>query len=201
MSRVAVYVDGFNLYHAIDDLGENYLKWVNLWALSENIIKPDQTIELVKYFSAYATWKTGEYRRHQAYVGALEAHGVEPIMGRFKAKKMVCHACHKVYTAHEEKETDVNIGVHLVADAIRNRFDTAFIISADTDLSAAVKMARAETPEKTIMIVAPPGRFSRNREIRPLFEITKGKIRSSLLPATITTETGRVINRPPQYSP
>lgn len=201
MTRVAVYVDGFNLYHAIDDLGEDHLKWVNLQALSEAIKKDDQTIEMVKYFSAYATWKVGEYRRHQAYVGALEAYGVLPIMGRFKEKQMLCRACGNRYTAHEEKETDVNIGVHLVADAICDRFDTAFVISADTDLTAAVKKARAEAPGKKISIVAPPGRFSRNREFKPLFAITKGKIRVSLLPETVTTATGRVINRPPQYKP
>jgi len=87
----------------------------------------------------------------------------------------------------------------LVADAIRDRFDTAFVISADTDLSPAVKMARTEVPDKKIMIVAPPGRFNRNREIKPLFEIPKGKIRASLLPEKITTSTGRVIKRPLQY--
>ena len=36
--RVAVYVDGFNLYHALDDLAENHLKWLDLWSLSETLI-------------------------------------------------------------------------------------------------------------------------------------------------------------------
>ena len=35
--RVACYVDGFNLYHAIDDLRKPHLKWVNLWALAESL--------------------------------------------------------------------------------------------------------------------------------------------------------------------
>jgi hypothetical protein len=29
-SRASFYVDGFNLYHAIDDLGDNTLKWLNV---------------------------------------------------------------------------------------------------------------------------------------------------------------------------
>ncbi|MFO1241201.1 MAG: hypothetical protein U1E64_12690 [Sphingomonadaceae bacterium] len=28
MRRVIVYIDGFNLYHAIDDLGQPHLKWL-----------------------------------------------------------------------------------------------------------------------------------------------------------------------------
>ena len=28
--RVSVYIDGFNLYHAIDALNENHLKWLDL---------------------------------------------------------------------------------------------------------------------------------------------------------------------------
>jgi len=34
-TRTIVYIDGFNLYHALDDLRENHLKWVDLWALSQ----------------------------------------------------------------------------------------------------------------------------------------------------------------------
>ena len=55
--RVFVYVDGFNLYHAIDDLNQDHLKWVNLWALSEKLIAQDgrEQLVVVKYFSAFAT--------------------------------------------------------------------------------------------------------------------------------------------------
>jgi len=154
----------------------------------------------VKYFSAYATWRPDALRRHQAYIKALEAQGVEAIMGRFKQKTLRCRAtCREEFQTHEEKETDVNIGVHLLADAIRDRFDTAFVISADTDLNVAIKMARLEAPTKSIQLVSPPGRFSRNREVPALFSITKGKIRSSLLPAEITTASGKVIKRPANY--
>jgi len=71
--RVFVYVDGFNLYHALDDLNQNHLKWLNLWALSENLISQDggETLITVKYFSAYATWRERSMRRHQRYVAAF----------------------------------------------------------------------------------------------------------------------------------
>ena len=54
--RVACYVDGFNLYHAIHDLQKPHLKWVNLWALAQSICRSGETLTKVAYFSAYATW-------------------------------------------------------------------------------------------------------------------------------------------------
>jgi len=199
-ARTIVYIDGFNFYHAVDDLGEPHLKWVDLWALSEKLLRADQQLVGVKYFTAYATWRPASYRRHQRYVAALEARGVTPVIGRFKAKTVRCHAkCRQNYVTHEEKETDVNIGVHLMADALKDRFDRALVISADTDLNSAVELTRSEANGKRIDLVAPPGRKGRNSAA--LFEVTKGKIRSSLLPAQIQLSGGKVVNRPPEYDP
>ena len=71
--RVSVYVDGFNLYHAIKELciegcKQEHLKWVNLWDLSEKLVGEDEEVTVVKYFSAYAKWLDDNYRRHQVYV-------------------------------------------------------------------------------------------------------------------------------------
>lgn len=200
MQRTIVYIDGFNLYHAIDDLCEPHLKWVDLWALSEKLLLTGQQLLAVKYFTAYATWRPESYRRHQRYVASLEAKGVTPIIGRFKRKTVRCQAkCRRTYITHEEKETDVNIGVHLVADALNDRFDRALVLSADTDLNSAVALARVEAPAKRIDVVAPPNRKGRNSAA--LFEVTKGRIRSSLLPSLIELSDGRAILRPRSYDP
>ena len=200
MTKVIVYVDGFNLYHALSDLNDNRLKWLDLWSLSQSLIRDYQTLEAVKYFSAYATWMPGRMKRHQIYVAALEAQGVTPVLGRFKMKFVRCQAnCRQQYVTHEEKETDVNIGVHLMADALRDRFDTALVVSADTDIAAAISHTLIEAPEKKILVAAPPGRFGRAREMEPAFEITKGKIRGNLLPDTVQLSDGKIINKPTQY--
>lgn len=200
MYRVNVYIDGFNLYHAIDDLNDNCLKWLDLWKLSENIINQHQVLNEVKYFSAYATWRPDSYKRHRDYVLALEAQGVKPVMGRFKEKRLKCKAlCQQEFITHEEKETDVNIGAYLIADALQNKFDTALIISADTDLAAVVRLAQElVTGDKRVITVAPPGRYARSRELNHLFEITKGKVRKSQLEDTIETKEG-IISRPEKY--
>ena len=177
--RVSVYIDGFNLYHALDDLGESHLKWLDLWALSQTLVRKNEAVTTVKYFSAYATWMPASYRRHQRYVAALQAQGVQFIEGRFK-------------------ETDVNIGVHLMADGLQDRFDRALVISADTDLNEAVNLTKAEAAGKQIDLVAPPKRKGRNSVA--LFEVTVGRVRRSLLPHQLVL-AGKTITRPTEYDP
>jgi len=200
MKRVFVYIDGYNLYHAIKELGsdENHLKWVNLWSLAEKLTEEDEEIEAVKYFSAYLTEKDESYRRHQKYVAALEACGVEFIEGKFKKKPIKCRECQNTFWKPEEKETDVNIASHLVADGFKNRYERAIVISADTDLNGAIKLTRRET-SKEIRLGAPPKRRKLNIEVD--FEISANKVRQSLLPAEIQTKKGATIIRPEEYTP
>lgn len=200
MFKTNVYIDGFNLYHAIDELGDETLKWVDLNLLAKKMLNKYQVLGEVKYFSAYATWRPDSYKRHRDYVAALEAQGVIAIMGRFKEKRMKCKAiCGEVYVTHEEKETDVNIGAYLVADALRGAFDTALVVSADTDLAAVVRLARDLVgTDKRICTVAPPGRYARSRELGHLFAITQGKIRASQLPDVVQTAHG-LVERPSKY--
>lgn len=198
--RVSVYVDGFNLYHALDDLNEDHLKWLDLWALSEKLLPADGSEQLttVKYFTAFATWREQSMRLHQRYVAALKVQDVTVVMGRFKEKRNRCRSCNTRYISHEEKETDVNIGAHLMADALQDRFDRALIISADTDLNGVVELTRREAPNKLIQIVAPPGRKNRNHAAA--FAVSLGRVRQSLLPDVIIADDKR-IERPLKYTP
>ena len=199
VGRVSVYIDGYNLYHAIDDLKpkENHLKWVDLWALSETLVLPGEAVITVKYFSAYANWKGDSLGRHQKYVTALKEKGVEFINGRFKKKRVKCKKCDKRFYTREEKETDVNIGVHLMADGLQDRFDRALVISADTDLNGAVDLTRTETVGKQIDIFALK---RKNNNSKDLCKVSMTKLRNSLLPAEIICD-GKKIIRPKEYDP
>ena len=44
--------------------------------------------------------------------------------------------------------TDVNIAVEMLADAFHNEYDTAILISADSDLSAPIKKVKSLFPQK-----------------------------------------------------
>lgn len=197
--RVIVYFDGFNLYHAIQDTGQNHLKWVNLWNLSELFLREDEQLSAVNYFSAFATWNEAGYRRHQIYVKALKVFNFNFFEGKFQKNKTVkCKHCGKRSKKPEEKETDVNIAIQLVSDALQNVYDKAILVSADTDFIPAVKMVRNQS-HKTVEIWAPPGRSQPGRRLAR--EIDISMIQNSLLPDKIIRPKGKPILRPAAYTP
>jgi uncharacterized LabA/DUF88 family protein len=206
MSRVACYVDGFNLYHAIADLNKPHLKWVDLWALAESLCRDKENLVKVAYFSAYATWLPPQFARHREYVAALKHVGVECHMARFSEQKTQCKACGAKYKRHEEKETDVHFSLTLLEDAMDNAFDRAIIISADSDHVPAVRRVRARFPGKQLFAATPPGRHSMAREMLKVCNsgtpITAGRIEKCLLPELIHDANGKVLaTRPASYAP
>ncbi len=57
MRRIIFFIDGFNVYHALeDDIQYHKHKWLNYAALSKCYITKKDTIEKVLYFTAYAHW-------------------------------------------------------------------------------------------------------------------------------------------------
>ena len=208
--RVICYVDGFNLYHAICDKCETrpdlaYLKWLDLAGLARSLLKPYDQLEAVRYFSAYAEWLPKKWARHKEYVTALRATAVDVNIARFKDKLMRCPQGH-TWTAHEEKETDVHFALSVLEDAFDDKFDAAVLVTADSDYVPVIKKVRARWPKKKIVVAAPPGRLGRARDLADQangrFEITLGKLRANLLPATVLAPDGTVIvTRPTSYQP
>lgn len=199
--RVIVYIDGFNLYHAIDNLKQPHLKWVDLRSLSESLLRKGEALKAVKYFSAYATWKPDAVARHYDYVAALKARGCQVILGQFKNKPRKCKACGTKWMGHEEKETDVQIASHMIADALRGETDRLILISADTDLSPPIKMIAQHAPACEVFVAAPPMRYSLCRALGPKLEISASRIAASLLPSTIQTSATKTVYRPKSYDP
>ena len=193
MRRVFVFIDGFNLYHALEELEDESLKWLNLWRLSQSICRPNEILESVQYFTAYATWLPEAFKRHRDYVRALEIEGVTVKLGSFKKRRKKCKACGDVSRRYEEKETDVNVAIHLVAETLQNNFDRGVVITADSDFAPAVTLARTLNPDVQIDVVAPPNRFGRARELQPLFEITKGRVRAARLDDAYHDDDGKLI--------
>jgi hypothetical protein len=204
--RVACYVDGFNLYHAIDDLNKSHLKWVNLWELAASLCRDKENLVKVAYFSAYATWLPGPYARHREYVAALKYNGVECHMARFSEKSAHCAKCGATWKRHEEKETDVDFSLTLLEDAMDNVFDRAIIISADSDHVPSVRKVRQRFPGKQLFAATPPGRHGKAREMLKACNsgtnITPGRVAKYLMPEFIRDANGNVVaTRPTNYAP
>jgi uncharacterized LabA/DUF88 family protein len=207
--RVACFVDGFNLYHAVADLKRPHLKWFDLRKLIEAFIDPAvHDLRAVYYFSAFATWLPGPHARHRQYVAALKATGTTPIMGHFKSKDRSCRSCGAKWVAHEEKETDVNIALWLINEAYRDTFDEAFILSRDSDLMPAVRMLRSTFPGKGVKIISPPN-AGHSKEVaqvvgkKRLASIKLIHLERSLLPEIVLDPDTKAIvaKRPKEYDP
>jgi uncharacterized LabA/DUF88 family protein len=206
MIRSSFFIDGFNLYHAIKRLNEPHLKWVDLMRLMHRQISPKtETVQAVYYFSAYAYWLPDQKIRHEQYVAALNASGVQVVLGQFKDKHKHCHDCGTTWVQHEEKETDVNVALYVLNEAYRNTYDRAYIISRDSDLKPAVEMVKMQFPEKEIFIVAPPHLGHSNDLIQVADgkqKIKKTQIAESLFPASVQDRVGNVVaTRPLEYDP
>jgi len=207
ITRVVAYVDGFNLYHAIADRGDDHLKWLNLRRLCEAFApRPTNNLVTIKYFSAFATWLADPYRRHQIYTSALAGVGVTCLMGQFKQKPAQCKRCGARWTRHEEKESDVALGVELVRDAFLDLYDKALIVTADADVTPALRAVRREFPEKELQVLTPPG-LKRSNELRgaagnPCGEIKWVHIERSLFGHEVHDASGRLVaTRPREYDP
>ena len=142
--------------------------------------------------------------RHEAYVGALQAMGVDVNMAQFKDKDRRCPACRHKYKGHEEKETDVHLALCLYDHAYRDMYDRALIVSRDSHIVPGVKMTKAAFPKKEFFAVAPP-HFGHSND---LLTVVDGKhkiqvkhVEGCLLPQKINCEDGTVIQRPSEYDP
>jgi uncharacterized LabA/DUF88 family protein len=205
MPSVCVYIDGFNLYHALRKFKDGKVKWLNLNSLVRRLLMPkSEQLNTIYYFSAYARWLPAQCIRHEEYVKALQTTGIQTIMGHFKEKDRYCNHCHQTTKGHEEKETDVSIGITLLNDAYKNRYDRALLISRDSDLVPAVKMVKAEFPNKEIVAVAPPMMGHSNDLIRVCDlkrKIRPDHVRACLFPREVLGPDGKTIaaTRPKEY--
>jgi hypothetical protein len=203
MATVIAYIDGFNLYHGLHDkYGRRYL-WLDLQHLVQRVRLSDQILA-VRYFTAEVKDDPAALARQRTYLAALKAHSsaVEVILGRYQTKRMTCRHCGKVWTSYEEKETDVNIAVALVADAAASASDIALIVSADSDLCPAIRTARSLNPKRRMIAAFPPRRssFEIRSLIRKPFTLAAVDLRNSLLPEVVTDSAmGSVHKRPSKW--
>jgi hypothetical protein len=94
--------------------------------------------------------------------------------------------------------TDVNIAVELLTDAFEDRFDTALLVSADSDLQPPLQKIRQCFPQKRIVVAFPPKRqsFVLRSTAHASFTIGRAVLAKSQFPPEITKADGYVLHRP-----
>ncbi|MDJ0033738.1 MULTISPECIES: NYN domain-containing protein [Pantoea] len=176
--RTAYFVDGYNLFYGL--LAGTPHKWLNLPALLAyitNIQNLESFTDQVNYFTspvlpALATRGVASKEAQDTYIRALKANGVAVHLGRHRLE----HGRAPSYTPGEppsrlnkvdiwdleEKETDVSIAIamyRLLSLQHRNNIDQAVqqivLVSADTDMTPALKAIKDDFPEVTVGIILP----------------------------------------------
>ena len=205
MQRVSVYVDGFNLYYGLKSKGWRRYYWLDLRRLSENLLRPDQRLAMVRYFTARVSPRAGDLDqqvRQDIYLQALTTlPDLHIHYGHFLPKKRACAQCGAVWETYEEKMTDVNVAVELLGDAQDDVFDTAIIVSADSDLTSPARAVRRRYPEKRVVVAFPPNRhsFQLRQTATASFTIGRRIISGSQLPERVAKANGYVLRKPPQW--
>jgi uncharacterized LabA/DUF88 family protein len=209
MARLYFFVDGLNLYHALDYLeGSDHrrlqkFKWISLSKLAEcyRVDKKDVIVG-VEWFTTLVTWDAGKLARHRTLVKAQENDGVVVTFGEFKRKHLRCKGtCKESFTTVEEKQTDVNIALRLYQLAVQDVYDKAIIISGDTDLLAAVKFVRKDYPGKQIGVVIPIGKRSEDFKNQADFhyKMKEKHLTTSRYDDNVTLKDNSVISCPPSW--
>ncbi len=202
-------------------------KWLDLVALSHKLWPKGELLR-VKYYTAHVTAPETDpqlAQRQQVYLRALAADPmIEIVLGQFQTQKKrmplvdkpgllrrnLIRALGLRLTLHpdgnvsvpvwriEEKATDVNLGVHLIADVFRDKFDVALVISNDSDLCEPIRMAVQELG-KRVVVVNPRGHkesaVALKKVASEVRKIRVGALTSCQLPVSITDSRG-IITRP-----
>lgn len=202
MNKITVFIDGFNIYHALEaNPSYHKYKWLNLEKLSSCFVGSKDTIAKIFYFTAYATWNLQKLSRHKIYVEALRLVNVDVVFGAFRRKDRLCRICNKQYPTFEEKRTDVNIAIKLFQTAISDLWDTALIISGDSDLIPAIQAIKATFPNKKLGVVIPIGRRAEELKLVTDFhaKIKEKHLRTCQFKDEIQIDGDHVLKRPPSW--
>jgi len=201
--RINVYIDGFNLYHSTLQHTYKDCRWLNLFEFSKRLINPKtEKIQDVYYFSSIPSWFPDKAKKHLLYIYALRSVGVKDILGKFSIRERKCPSCNCRYQTHEEKKTDINIAITLFADAVADKFDTALILSGDSDLTPAITKLKELYPNKKIGIIVPKGQSAMNlKQHSDFFKKVQSKdLKKSLLPLQVTYNN-KIITAPTGWLP
>ncbi len=197
--KVMVYIDGFNLYFGIKDQFPA-LKWLDVHSLGQSLLEPNQILAGVKYFTARISGNPQKVGRQNTYLRALQTTPTQLIYGHYKSSTATCTNCGHLRTKNEEKMTDVNIAVTILVDALDDVYDTAILISGDSDLVPPISVVKDKF-KKRVVIAFPPNRSNNSisRAANGFFYLNRSKLVHAQFPPQIQTPQGFIIQKPVQW--
>ena len=205
--RTIIYIDAFNLYYGC--LKDSPYKWLDLKALFQDLLQPQNHINQIKYFTARLKSKPTDIsapQRQQIYIRALEAYIPEISIhyGHFLRHQVrMANANPPPNTVKviktEEKGSDVNLAVHLLNDAWLDKYDCGIVVSNDSDMTESMRLVHKHPANKVLGLITPHKQISKQLKEHADFVRT---IRTSLLRKVQlpTTIPGTSIRKPDKWN-
>lgn len=197
-----VYVDGFNFYYGAVK-GTPY-KWLDLEALCRRLLPRDNIVK-IRYFTARVSARPDDPQqadRQDAYLRALATLPLLEIQyGHFVQRKMRLPLAHPSASRHrtvevvrtEEKGSDVNLATYLLRDAFIGHCEAAVVVSNDSDLREAVRVARAEAGISVGIVNPHPAKYRSLRLQGTFFkQLRRSALAQSQLPPVLRDSHGQI---------
>jgi uncharacterized LabA/DUF88 family protein len=199
---VIAYIDGFNLYFGLKSQKWQRYYWLDLKLLAKNLLKRHQELIFTKYFTSRVSFPPDKCRRQSTFIEALETlTDFQIFYGKYQLNSRQCRNCGQKDQIPNEKMTDVNIAVEMLADAFQDSFDVALLVSADSDLTAPVISIKRLFPQKEIVAAFPPQRFSTElaKHVHAYFTIGRANLAKSIFPERVQKADGYVLQCPTEW--
>ena len=201
--RVHVYIDGFNLYYGA--LRNSPHKWLNVATLAQLLLPEDDIVELHN-FTALVKSRVddpAQRQRQQLYLRALNTLGNLRIhYGHFVANPvqlpLLENPTVRVNVLRtEEKGSDVNLATQLLLDGFYSRYETAVVISNDSDLVSPIRAVR-DTLGIPVGILCPFAEINQQMKRSCTFFkfIREGALAASQFPAALKDHRGDFFKPP-----
>ncbi len=200
--RVIAYIDGFNLYFGMKQSKWNNLLWLDVQLLAKNLLKDTQELVYTNYFTSRIDGSDlSKQTRQKEYLEALETlNNVEIHYGKYTNQDRTCRSCGHTYSHSGEKMTDVNIACGILTDAFEDRYDTAILITGDSDLVPPIDLIHNifKKQNKRVIVAFPPNRHTLSvaEASNVSFVIGKNRLKKSQFPNQIIKPDGYILNRP-----
>ena len=171
--RTFVCVDGFNLNYGA--LKGKPWRWLDPVAFLKKVLQPQHEIVALKYFTARVSGTPGDPSKPQrqdvylramqrfrpeveVYFGHFLSHAVRMPLARPEGNRRTVEVVRT-----EEKGSDVNLAVHLLNDGWPDLCDCAVVVSNDSDIAEAMRLARQHHGKRVGLVT--PGTRAPSRQL------------------------------------
>ncbi|MDD9859484.1 MAG: NYN domain-containing protein [Nitrospira sp.] len=179
--RAMIFIDGSNWYHAMKRIGLSSSR-INYWNFARKLSQEGRSVVEIRYYVGKVSGDLIRTRKQELSLDRIKNQNVTVVLGRVEKqrvqpdKNQIRQTLKKLRGAFsdlnpmildkleslmsegtyvdKEKMVDVNLAVDMVARAMKDEFDVAYLVSADGDFVPAGKIVR-ETGKK--VFAATPG--------------------------------------------